>query len=211
VRGPALARLGRARSTERQLPRPPRPARSWPERRSRGPQPAAVRPPPPRAAARVPVSRVAPTASKARCGSCPNAAAVARTHACCQTQPCAGACAAGWGVAEQICRVGRGGGGGSGRRQMLLLRGCHTHATKGTTHGTPPLLLHLQNSASSRLPRTGPTSAGRCLTTHFQFPAKTIHTRCLPKRIWLAKWNDCMAKWSECMAKCGACVPSSSL
>jgi len=67
VRGAALARLGRAPSTGRPPPRPPRPARSWPERRSRGPQPAVVRAPPPRAAARVPVSRVAPTASK--CGS----------------------------------------------------------------------------------------------------------------------------------------------
>jgi len=46
VRGAALARLGRARSTRRPPPRPPRPARSWPERRSRGPQPAAVRAPP---------------------------------------------------------------------------------------------------------------------------------------------------------------------
>ena len=46
VRGAALARLGRARSTRRPPPGPPRPARSWPERRSRGPQPAAVRAPP---------------------------------------------------------------------------------------------------------------------------------------------------------------------
>jgi len=46
VRGAALARLGRARSTRRPPPGPPRPSRSWPERRSRGPQPAAVRAPP---------------------------------------------------------------------------------------------------------------------------------------------------------------------
>jgi len=46
MREAALARLGRARSTRRPPPWPPRPARSWPERRSRGPQPAAVRAPP---------------------------------------------------------------------------------------------------------------------------------------------------------------------
>jgi len=209
VRGAALAPLGRARSTRRPPPRPPRPARSWPELRSRGPQPAAVRAP-----ARVP--RLAcPSAAwrppPARHGAGPVRTpppSRARTRAVRHSRvPVLVPLAVVW--LHRLVGWGGGGAAGQGAVRCSCCGGA-TRTPPGTTHGTRPLLLHLRKSASARLPRIGPTSAGRGLTTHFKFPAKTIHTRCRPKRIWLAKLRACMAKWSDCMAKWGACVTKSS-
>jgi len=84
----ASARGGRGRATRSLASDPttacaaPRPVRSWPDRRSRGPQPAALRPRPrvPRLVHRS-AAALTPTASTARCGPGPNAAVAAQARA----------------------------------------------------------------------------------------------------------------------------------
>jgi len=84
----ASARGGRGRATLSLASDPttacaaPRPARSWPDRRTREPQPAALRPRPrvPRLGHRS-AAALSPTASTARCGPGPNAAVAAQARA----------------------------------------------------------------------------------------------------------------------------------
>jgi len=121
----ASARGGRGRAT-RSLASDPttaraalRPVRSWPDRRSHGPQPAALRPRP-----RVPrlghqsATALSLTASTARCGPGPNAAVAAQARA---VRHRLGGRVCRWVRLRTVVGWRMGGGGGGARRRRVLL------------------------------------------------------------------------------------------
>jgi len=137
----ASAREGRGRATRSLASDPttacaaPRPVRSWPDRCSRGTQPAALRP-----RFRVPrlghwsAAALSPTASTARCGPGPSAAVAAQAQVV-RHRLCGSVCiwvrlhtVVGW-------RVG-GGSGGARRRRVLLV------CAQGGGTRTPPRAPH---------------------------------------------------------------------